>query len=224
VRTELTGFSAAEVEARVALDRETQVRIMMVMEEFADEILVTAEAPVVDTTNVTSGDSFNEDFLQNAATSIGSRDYLSIIGQAAGTSGGSGKRQRDGRRADRQRLPGRRLNTTDPITATFAPTSTTTPSRRSRSRPPASRPSSPVVGGVVNLVTKSGGNEFSGALDARYRDETFYESGEHYDADEHVGSLREISATLGGPIVRDRLWFFASIVTPCPSARRPGRS
>jgi hypothetical protein len=66
------------------------------------------------------------------------------------------------------------------------------------------------AGGVLNAVTKSGGNQFSGTFDARYRDQRFNESGEHYDADENVSSKRILSATLGGPILRDRLWFFAA--------------
>ena len=40
------------------------------------------------------------------------------------------------------------------------------------------------TGGVLNVVTKSGGNSFSGTFDARYRDQKFNESGEHYDPDE----------------------------------------
>ncbi len=64
------------------------------------------------------------------------------------------------------------------------------------------------TGGVVNLVTKSGGNLFSGTVDARYRDDRFNESGDHYDPATDVFSRSIVSATLGGPIVRDRLWFF----------------
>jgi outer membrane receptor protein involved in Fe transport len=66
------------------------------------------------------------------------------------------------------------------------------------------------TGGVLNVVTKSGGNRFSGTVDARYRDQRFNESGEHYDPDVNVSSNRILSATLGGPILRDRLWFFAA--------------
>jgi hypothetical protein len=67
------------------------------------------------------------------------------------------------------------------------------------------------TGGVVNAITKSGGNQFSGTFRAdfnraEWRDETPFEDG---NGTEREGDLNKIySATLGGPIVRDRLWFF----------------
>jgi hypothetical protein len=66
-------------------------------------------------------------------------------------------------------------------------------------------------GGVVNVVTKSGGNAFAGALRANltnpaWSDETpFEESRGTTRASKHSPTYE---ATLGGPIVRDRLWFF----------------
>ena len=49
-------------------------------------------------------------------------------------------------------------------------------------------------------MTKSGGNRFSGSFDARYRGESFTESGEHYDPDELRGWRQQYSAT--GPASR----------------------
>lgn len=66
-------------------------------------------------------------------------------------------------------------------------------------------------GGVINAITKSGGNQFSGSFradlsKATWRDETPYEDDRGI---EREGDLNKIySATLGGPIVRDYLWFF----------------
>jgi hypothetical protein len=66
------------------------------------------------------------------------------------------------------------------------------------------------TGGIINLVTRSGGNRFSGTVDVRYRDESFQESGDRFDTDELDTSFEQYSFTLGGPILRDRLWFFTS--------------
>ena len=76
------------------------------------------------------------------------------------------------------------------------------------------------TGGVVNVITKSGGNVFTGS----FRDDltkpqwlklTPYEKGfrgiglNYANPAPHTGSLSQIyEATLGGPIMRDRLWFF----------------
>lgn len=67
------------------------------------------------------------------------------------------------------------------------------------------------TGGVINAITKSGGNQFTGTfrLDlnkAEWRDETPYEKDR---GQERKGDLnKSYSATFGGPIVQDRLWFF----------------
>ncbi len=66
-------------------------------------------------------------------------------------------------------------------------------------------------GGVINAITKSGGNQFTGSFRVdfnkpEWRDETPFEKDRGL---EREGDLAKIySATLGGPIVRDRFWFF----------------
>jgi hypothetical protein len=68
-------------------------------------------------------------------------------------------------------------------------------------------------GGVVNLVTKSGGNTFSGSgrlnlSNPAWSDESPLEKSR---GTEHVSKLSKFfEATLGGPVMRDRLWFFAA--------------
>ena len=66
-------------------------------------------------------------------------------------------------------------------------------------------------GGVINAVTKRGGNEFSGSFrtdltNAAWRDETPVEDEDGTTRESKLN--RVFQATLGGPIVRDRLWFF----------------
>jgi hypothetical protein len=68
------------------------------------------------------------------------------------------------------------------------------------------------LGGIVNVITSSGGNEFSGQAFAFY-------TGNRFSDDPRVGALEprsgdfsqyDLGISLGGPIVRDRLWFFAA--------------
>ena len=68
-------------------------------------------------------------------------------------------------------------------------------------------------GGVVNVITKSGGNRFSGSLRANlYKpDWTSRTPFEIENDNERTGSIADnatYETTLGGPIVQDRLWFF----------------
>ena len=68
-------------------------------------------------------------------------------------------------------------------------------------------------GGVVNVITKSGGNTFSGSWRSNL-DKPTWESLNPYEIENEVERQdvlnRTHEATLGGPIVRDRLWFFTS--------------
>jgi hypothetical protein len=87
------------------------------------------------------------------------------------------------------------------------------------------------VGGVINVITRSGGNAFHGelvgyysgtALEGRRRDKLFLDLADdtrarYYPYGEYVGADREKAfeggLLLGGPIFKERLWFFGS-VTP----------
>lgn len=68
-------------------------------------------------------------------------------------------------------------------------------------------------GGVVNVATKNGGNELSGSmrinfLNPAWTSETPYEVA---NGNERLNKTQAIlEATLGGPLRRDRLWFFAA--------------
>jgi hypothetical protein len=66
------------------------------------------------------------------------------------------------------------------------------------------------TGGVVNSITKSGGNEFSGSFrdsvtNPSWTDKSFEGQADFSDTMNYV-----YEATLGGRIIRDRLWFFTA--------------
>jgi outer membrane receptor protein involved in Fe transport len=79
------------------------------------------------------------------------------------------------------------------------------------------------TGGVVNAVTRSGGNQFSGSFRTNISNPSWTKATpfETCDPDVTAASCRPAAArtdkmqytyegTLGGPIVRDRLWFFGA--------------
>jgi len=72
------------------------------------------------------------------------------------------------------------------------------------------------TGGVVNAVTKSGGNMFSGSgrvnfLSPSWTTATPFEVSKGTQATAHPDQVQErYEGTFGGPIVKDRLWFFSS--------------
>lgn len=64
-------------------------------------------------------------------------------------------------------------------------------------------------GGVVNVITKSGGNAFSGSLRTSFRNQDWSEETPlTTTVTDDIVPIYE--ATLGGPILRDRLWFFVA--------------
>ncbi len=210
VEASLVGFQGATGEVRVSLDGTASVAFTLVPEQFADEIIVEARVPVVDTAQVNTQQVFDQDFLQNAAIGATGRSYQNIISQAAGTGGGSNPNVFGGTSSDNNYLIDG-LSTTDPVTQTFG-TNFNYDAIQEISVQTGGYEAEfgQATGGIINLVTKSGGNNFSGSLDIRYRDQDFSENGDHFDKDEQASSFEDYSMTLGGPILRDKLWFFVS--------------
>ena len=67
------------------------------------------------------------------------------------------------------------------------------------------------TGGVVNTITKSGGNTFSGSFRDNLTNPAWRDKTPHPTEADHIDDISEIyEATLGGRIIRDRLWFFAA--------------
>ncbi|MGB3861491.1 MAG: TonB-dependent receptor [Candidatus Aminicenantaceae bacterium] len=70
-----------------------------------------------------------------------------------------------------------------------------------------------ITGAVINIVTKSGGNKFSGSLSYYGRND--FTTGDNNPDPEMYESFKrfyryDMSLSLGGPIVKDTLWFFGN--------------
>ncbi len=210
VEANLVGFKPSSGQVQVTLGREAEIVFHMTPEQFGGEIVVSAQVPVVDNTQVNSSVTFDQDYLQKAAVGANNRDYLSLIGQAAGVAGSGNASVFGGTSGDNSYLIDG-LNTTDPVTGTFGTNFNYDAIQEMNFQTGGFEAEfGQATGGIVNLVTKSGGNEFSGSLDLRYRNQDMTLSGDHYDPNTQDSLYQSISATLGGPIVRDKLWFFAS--------------
>ncbi len=212
VRAELDGFVGQErQELEVRLDRATQLDIEMASATVTEEIVVSAETPVVDSEQVSISQVFSNDYLSNAAVGSTNRSYQNILGNAAGVVVSAGNPIVFGSTLGESAFLIDGVDTTDPVTATFG-TNFNYDAIEEISFMTAGFEAQygRATGGVVNLITKSGGNEFSGTLDWRYAENGFNENGDHFDRDENVTEFTNPTATLGGPIARERAWFFAS--------------
>jgi len=215
VEVELSGFRpAALAGVRVTLDHAVVVFPRLELGELREAVTVTAERPVVDPTQVAAGQVFTAEFVDRSSIGADDRNYQSVVGSAAGTitteitadpkvfgsTIGENVYLVDG------------LDTTDPYTATYG-TNFNFDAIQEVSFLAAGFEAEygRATGGVVNVVTKSGGNAFHGTFDTRYRNDAFSAKGAHFDP-EAAGQSSFLlpAATLGGPLLHDRLWFFSS--------------
>lgn len=221
VKAELQGFVAQEKsDVQVRLDRTTTLVVTMPEAKLSADVTVSAATPQVDATRVGAAENFTDSYIQKASVGSANRSYDAVVSQAAGVSGSNvlgststeniylidGLTSNDAATGD----VGTRLNFDVIQEISFQATG-------------FEAEYGGATGGVVNLITKSGGNAFSGSFDVRYRDESFNENGDHFDRDNETSSFFAPAATVGGPLLKDRLWFFAAYERIDWSRRRPER-
>lgn len=233
VRATLMGYKPAGASnVNVTLGKTATVNLTMEPGVVTEEITVTAEAPMVDITRSATATSIAREQIEFIPKG---RDFTSVVTQAAGASrepflqglsidGASGAENRfilDG------------LDTTHPYNGVSGQQFSTTPNSgiggqgivtdfveeiQVKSAGYAAEFGGS-VGGVVNVITKSGSNDISGSLLGYYTDSswegkvrpTFYESDPTlYRTFRKDDETRfEPGGMVGGPIMRDQMWFFA---------------
>jgi hypothetical protein len=199
---------------RVSLDQTSRTDLSMAMGAVAEAITVTADAVVVDPTQTTVQQNFGTNHLKYAAIGTAGRTYQTVLAQAPGVTGGANPNVLGANLGQNNyMLDG--VNTTDPVTHTFG-SNLPFDAIQEVSIQTLGKDAEygRAIGGVVNVVTKTGGNEFSGSFDARITNQDLAESGEHFDASTQEYREFKPAASLGGPIARDRVWFFASVDRP----------
>ncbi len=65
------------------------------------------------------------------------------------------------------------------------------------------------TGGVVNAITKSGGNQFSGSLRTTFTNDD-WRTVSPFDEPKKKDTVPTYEFTLGGPVLRNRTWFFGA--------------
>ena len=233
IKGSLSGFQPTNTQAVVEQNTTASVTVKMSTEAVTESITVTAEAPLVDTTRATISEHVT---LQEVEALPVGRDYkayaqlvpgVNVVPNQGGSDtsvdpAGKGGNNYSDRGTERgfgktgstdnvYYIDG--LNVTDMGngrgTMTFN-NEVILEQEIVTSGVPAE-----FAGGkgyVGSVVTKSGGNEFSGSVNYYLQDRSFYED---YKTDrDWLWNAKEekydAAATLGGPIVKDRAWFFAS--------------
>jgi len=210
----LTGFrtfEAAKQEVRLGLD--SQVNATMRVSPVASEIAVTSETLVVDVTQTNTQQNYARDYLRNVPVgSFTSTPFQKLVGQAPGVvlapPGDPNPSVLGSRPLDNGwQMDG--VNTSDPTYHNWTmPLNLDAIQEMSIQTSSYAAEYGRASGGIINVVTKAGGNQFTGTFDIRYDDNRFTENGEHFDSTQAESRSTPWGATLGGPIVKDALWFF----------------
>jgi len=177
-----------------------------------------AETPLVDTTSAVTGQDITLELTESLPTGRSYQSYLQLVpGVAPSDSGNpaskSGLNYSDiggefGTSADNYYyFDG--INVTDGLTGTFGANLNTEIIQEQRVLTgglPAEYVGAP--GLVSNVVTKSGSNSFHGSLNYFFQNDGL--ESENKNSENQKFSTYDTAATLGGPIVRDRAWFYGS--------------
>ena len=174
-------------------------------------IVVEEEAPVVDVTSTKTGVTFTKEMLRDIPNAA--RDYQSAVSMSPGMVGSGNPNIHGGFDISNQYyLDG--VNTTDPLTNTFS----------MNMNFDAIEEIQVITGGMdaeygrslgaaVNIITRSGGNEFEGDAQLLYSGSATqaYKALPDENKDEQQYSDASLALNLGGPIVLDKLWYFTSL-------------
>jgi outer membrane receptor protein involved in Fe transport len=184
--------------------------------------VVTGEAPIIDARAADLNFVYNAELVENIPTARNMNDVFSTV-PGVETLGNLGSVQPGGFQVQNVLAAGERANAyamdgadvTDPAASwnvqSFMPYDTIEEIQVVKAGKPAELP---YQGGFLNTVTKSGGNDFSGDLGAYFTDNalqaTNVDVGQGESTNEIVNGY-ELTASVGGRIVRDKLWWYGSV-------------
>ena len=220
----MDGFATQTVSDIAVRAGQTQaVEAQLGLSEISEELVVVAEAPLVDVSSTQAGQDITLELTESLPTTRGYQGYLQLVPgvqDALGTTenpasrSGINYRDVDGAEGDAGRSTDNLyyfdgINVTD-RTAGTAGANINSEVIQEQSVLTGAIPAEfvGVPGLVSNVVTKSGGNEFSGSVNYYFQNDSLVADNDHFK--DETFSIDDYAITLGGPIVRDRAWFFAS--------------
>ncbi len=213
VEAQKGGFQPVAVTVRVYAGRTSRVDLEMNPQIAGEEIVITEQKPTVDVTSTRSGLVLTKDMLRDIPNA--GRDYQSATNFSPGVvDNGSGNgNMRGGSYTNNQYfIDG--VNTTDPLTGTFSNNMNFDAIEEVQVLTGGlDAEHGRALGGVVNVVTRSGGNEFEGDVQFLYSSEAtriYKPLPEEEGQDEITFFDFSTAVNFGGPIIKDRLWFFTS--------------
>lgn len=212
----LSGFTKAErTNVRVSLGGTASVDLTLSL-SVKEEVVVTGEAPVIDTTKGTVGTTASIDTIQRLPLG---RNFVSIATTVAGTgtSAGGGVTVYGATGLENQYIIDG-VNTTGIKIGDQGKTLNNEFVQEVEVKTGGYEAEfSRALGGIINVVTKSGGNEFHGDVFGYYdngdlaaNDKRVADKGKVGQGELVLPDRLDAGLDLGGYFIKDRLWFFGA--------------
>jgi hypothetical protein len=219
----LAGMQTATLNhIQVALGGAPKIDVTMKLGQVSESITVSADSPVVDVTSSASAASIRAETIEKLPRG---RDFGSVVVQAAAANQNNraGGIMIDGATGSENRYVMDGVDTTNPQTGVQGKTLATdfVDDVQVKSSGYAAEFGG-ATGGVINVVTKTGTNEFRGSAGGYYNDRSWGGDArptlqtqltnstafEQFTPRKDDFTDFEPSVTLGGPVMRDKLWFY----------------
>ena len=228
VTATLAGFGKVQKKATVTLDSHVEANLQLALSTTA-EVTVTGEAPLIDSTSTTSGSNFAGKVIDKLPLS--SRNYADIVFTQPGVQADNGETQGRslalsiyGSTSAENSFLIDGVNTTNVIKGIQGKDINNEFIQEVEVKTSGYQAEyGRNTGGVVNVITKSGGNEFHGGIFGYYNSLSVAADQKQVytpDYSERGNAQSDTLATkntrseggldLGGFMVKDRVWFFAA--------------
>lgn len=206
VRFELAGLAPVEEEVRVALGQTATQDAQLTLEEIREEIVVTSARESISSSSQAAV-TYSQSFVESLPVA---RDITqaTLLSPAAGETGPGGNVSISGNMSFENLYLVNGVVITDNIRSTpFDLFIEDAIEETTVSSSGISAEYGRFGGGVINTITKSGGNEFHGSLRANVDNQSWEgETPLTVEQDDTDNFIYE--GTLGGRVWRDHLWFF----------------
>jgi hypothetical protein len=215
----LTGFNTLKNDRVLVRSGQTvRIQLALPVSSLTEEVTVSADAPLVDVTSAVVGQDITLELTERLPTGRSYQSYLQLVPGVLPSDTGnpaskSGVNYSDiggatGQSSDNAYyLDG--INVTDPVTGTFGANLNTEIIQEQKVLTgglPAEFVGAP--GLVSNVITKTGTNTWHGSVNYFFQNDGLVAENKNSGAAKF--DTFDSAATFGGPIKKDRAWFFAS--------------
>ena len=177
-----------------------------------ETIVIPGSAPIIDQGSTKTGQTITDDYTRNIPTG---RTFGAVLGSAAGSQGDRYGTSIAGATSSENVFVIEGINTTD---TGFGGISSNLPNEFIQETEVISGGYNAefgrATGGIVNVVTKQGSNELRGSVFGYFKPGALYASAERIqregssiDFADNVDYQYDFGAEVGGPIIKDKLWF-----------------